>query len=92
MPRISPFCAHAPLVQIGKALRNFQRERDKFSPKKKREPIHRRDKMVLCPAHDKGKNRKCIGKGCKHFEAKYGDASKGARRLTRRDLRLSFSI
>ena len=59
---------------MGKSLHNFLKDRAKFSPKKKRTPIIERQQtgMVFCKLHDGHKNRRCIGPGCKHFDAKFG--------------------
>ena len=68
---------------MGKSLSNFQRERDKFSPKKKRRPIHSYgEKEMRCPLHDDGEHRSCIGPGCKVFDEQgssgAGSGSSGA--------------
>ena len=49
------------------SLKNFLADRNKFSPKKKREPIVQHESMVFCKAHDGGQKRACAGEGCWHF-------------------------
>ena len=65
---------------MGKAFRNFCRERAKFSPKKKRTSIFPSDVdgIMICPLHDQKRNRACIRKGCAVYEAKEA-AQAGAR-------------
>ena len=58
---------------MGKSLNNFLKDREKFSPKKQRQPIHEYPKtMKWCPLHDGDGHRSCIGPGCKKFDAKHG--------------------
>ena len=69
--------------RMGKALKKFLEGRDKFSPKKKKEPIHHYTGISRCPAHADGKvisHKKCIGIGCAYF-ARVGGA---------RELKVSF--
>ena len=59
---------------MGKSLLNFLKDRQKFSPKKNRQPIHEYDgKMKRCPLHDDNAHRPCIGPGCSKFEQKHGN-------------------
>ena len=62
--------AHLMRRCMGKSLNNFLAGRDKFSPKKKRVPIHEYLQMVSCGYHDHGRHRPCIGPGCKVYDAK----------------------
>ena len=56
---------------MGKTLTNYLTERGKFSPKKKRQPIHPHVKGTMrCPLHDGDQNRACIRKGCATWERK----------------------
>ena len=62
---------------MGKSLDNFLAGRNKFSFKKKRVPIHKYEiDMPLCPLHDKGQKRSCIGAGCKKHDER--EANRGA--------------
>ena len=60
---------------MGKSLKNHLADRNKFSPKKVRQPIHEfspknADMSKYCPNHEAGAHRKCVGKGCKHVDLK----------------------
>ena len=56
-----------------KSLQNFLKDRQKFSQKKRRAPIHKYndgDEMKRCPLHDESRKRACIGAGCRHHDLK----------------------
>ena len=56
---------------MGKSLTNFLHGRDKFSPKKKRQPIHpSRPNNMSCPLHDLMRKRPCMGAGCRTYDLK----------------------
>ena len=56
-----------------KSLQNFLKDRQKFSQKKRRAPIHNygdSEDMRRCPAHDDHRHRPCIGAGCRVHDMK----------------------
>ena len=53
------------------SLKNYQKEVNKFSPKKKRSAIGKAHKDGRCKLHAHKQNRECMGVGCPVYDVKH---------------------